>query len=49
MQEGFVLAVYVSQEVLRALGQVEDGLQVDYLGACLSNGGKRVGQQLQVA
>ena len=39
----------VGQEVLRALGQVEDGLQVDDFGTGIDNGGKAALEQLQVA
>ena len=32
MLEGLALAVQVGQEVLRALGQVQDGFEIDNLG-----------------
>ena len=37
VDEGFVLAVQVGQEVLSAFGQVEDGLQVDNLAGSIGH------------
>ena len=46
--EGVVLAVDVGDEVLGALGQVEDGLEVDDLGVGGAGGGELLGEQLEV-
>lgn len=48
MLEGLVLAVYVGQEVLGALGQAQDGLEVDDLGAGLGSVAEAAREQLQV-
>ena len=42
MLEGLALTVEVGQEVLRAFGQVHDGLEVDNLLGGISDGGKRL-------
>ena len=49
MEEGLVLPVDVGDEVLGPLGQVQNGLQVDDLGAGGLYRGVLPGQQLQVA
>ena len=48
MLEGFALAMKISQEVLRTLGQVHDSLEVDNLLGCIGNRRKRLRQQLQI-
>ena len=42
MLEGFALAMKISQEVLRTLGQVHDSLEVDNLLGCIGNRRKRL-------
>ena len=46
VEEGLVLAVDVGDEVLGALGQVQDGLQVDDLTAGRLDGGVLAGEHL---
>ncbi len=46
--EGLALAVEVGEEVLGALGQVHDGLEVDDLGGGLGDVGERLREQLEV-
>ena len=46
--EGLVLAVDIGDEVLGALRQVEDRLEVDYLGVGGLGGGELLGEELQV-
>ena len=48
MLECLVLAVHVGDKVLRALGQVQNGLQVDDLGAGGLHVGELLGQHLQI-
>ena len=45
----FMLAMNIGHEVLRALGQVENRLEVDYLGRRGRNVGERLREQLQHA
>jgi hypothetical protein len=40
MLEGFTLTMEVGQEMLRALRQVHDGLEIDNLLGCISDSGK---------
>ena len=47
--ERLVLAVDVGEEMLRALGQVQDGFQVDDFRAGVRDGREAPGEQLQVA
>ena len=49
VDEGLVLAMDVTHEVLGALGQVEDGLEVDDLGEDGLRGGEVSGEERQVA
>ena len=46
VEEGLVLAVDVGDEVLGALGQVQDGLQIDDLTAGRLDGGVLAGEHL---
>lgn len=46
--EGFVLPVEVRQEVFGPLREVQDGFQVDDLGACIGNGRELLGQQPEI-
>ena len=46
--EGVVLAMHVGDEVLGALGQVENGLEVDDLGEGRARGGELLRQELEV-
>ena len=46
--EGFVLPVEVRQEVFGPLREVQDGFQVDDLGACIGNGRELLGQQSEI-
>ena len=48
MQEGILFTVDVGHEVLRAFGQLEDGLQLDDLGGGRLHGGVLGGKQPQV-
>ena len=48
MHKGFVLAMHVAHEMLGALGQVEDGREVDDLGKRGLLGGKLSRQQAQI-
>ena len=45
--EGFVLAVEVGHEMLRPLGEVEDGFKIYDLGACRAYVGKRLGEEFE--
>ena len=49
VEKGLVLPVHVGEEVLGALGQVQDGLEVDDLAAGGLDGGVLAGEHLQVA
>ena len=49
MLESIVLAVQVGQEVLCALGQVEDRFKVDNLGTGSGHVGEVAGQQTQIS
>lgn len=49
MGKGLVLAVDVAHEMLGALGQRQNGLQVDQLGADLLDGAEFLGEQPQVS
>ena len=49
VKKGLVLPVQVGDKVLRALGQVHNGLKVDDLAAGRLDGGVLLGQELQVA
>ena len=49
VKEGLIFAVYVGDEVLGALGQVQDGLQVDDLTASGLDSGILTGEHLQIA
>ena len=46
--EGGTLAVQVGQEMLRTLGEVENGFEVDDFGSCRRYRRERCGEQLQV-
>ena len=46
MLEGFVLAMYVGQEMFGALGEVENGFEVDNLGTCLGGVAETAREQL---
>ena len=48
VHEGLVLTVQIAHEVLGALGEVQDGLQVDDLGEDGLLGGELLGQERQV-
>ena len=48
MQKGFVFTVNIRDEMLRALGQIQNGLQVYDLGTGGLNGGILLRQKLQV-
>ena len=48
VHKGFVLAVHIAHKMLGALGQVEDGREVDDLGECGLLGGKLSRQQAQI-
>ena len=48
MAEGLALAVDVGKEVLGALRQSHNGLEVYYLGRCVGNRWERLRKQLQV-
>ena len=48
MLEGFILTVDVGEEVLRALRQVHDRLQVDDLRTCVGNRRKLAGKYFEV-
>ena len=47
MLEGLVFPVYVGQEMFRAFGQVQNGLQVDDFRACGTDVGDALGEQFQ--
>ena len=48
MAEGFALAMDISQEVLGALGQSHDSLEVYNLCRSIGNRGERLREQLQI-
>ena len=49
MEKGLVLPVEVGDKVLRAFGQVQNGLEVDNLAAGRLYRGVLLGQELQIA
>ena len=49
MLKGFKLSVYVGKKVFCALREVQNGLKIDNLCACFCNGGKTVGEEMQIA
>ena len=49
MEEGLVLPVDVGDEVLAALGQVHDGVQIDDLRGRGPDGGEHAGQHFEIA
>ena len=48
VHKGFVLAMHIAHKMLGALGQVEDGRQIDDLGKCRLFGGELSRQQSQI-
>ena len=48
VHKGFVLAMHIAHNMLGALGQVEDGREVDDLGECGLLGGELSRQQAQI-
>ena len=48
VHKGFVLAMHIAHKMLGALGQVEDGREVDDLGECGLLGGELFRQQAQI-
>ena len=49
MEECLILTMDIGKEVLRALREVKDGLQVDDLRTGLGHRRERLGQELQVS
>ena len=49
VEKGAVFSVYIADKMLRALGQAENGLEVDDLRGHLRDGGKGAAQQLQIS
>ena len=49
VQKGLMLPMDIGDEVLAALGQVHDGLQVDDLRGRRADRGKHAGEHLQIA
>ena len=47
MQEGFILAMYVSNEMFSPFGQVHDSFEIDYLCAGTFCVGERLREQFQ--
>ena len=49
MQKRLILPVDIGDEMLRPLGQIQDGLEVDDLGAGRLDSGILPGQHIQIA